>query len=378
MKVSHVAHVKIAGQPTTYCAWPWMGGMHNFGGGEITVAFLEGPSRYESDEDVNHYKVESRSKAILRRSLDHGETWPEDLQVVIFDNSVPLERLIPEGKAERPAIDMSRPESILYCGRSLVSGQQSSQAVWIPPQNQFLRPVTFIVRSPDKGATWEKSPIVIAPFQLDHIWGFTQYLKMPDGSLLHPLIGCKHPDYHRHTYRPVLYKSTDDGLNWYPGPTIWKDPQDEIFCSYPRLVLLPSGRLLCTLGFWEDPQARVRWMGLTHSDDGGLTWSEPARIGWWGVSPYPLRLRDGRIVLIYAWRLHEPYGIRGRLSEDDGQTWSEEFIIRDYGASPDLGYPVATELDDGRIFTAYYFNVEEDGGFGGGPRHIAGSVFKIE
>ena len=35
MKVSHVAHVKIVGQPTTYCVWPWMGGMNSFAYGKI-------------------------------------------------------------------------------------------------------------------------------------------------------------------------------------------------------------------------------------------------------------------------------------------------------------------------------------------------------
>jgi hypothetical protein len=38
---------------------------------------------------------------------------------------------------------------------------------------------------------------------------------------------------------------------------------------------------------------------------------------------------------------------------------------------------VVTELDDGRIFTAYYFNVEDDVHLRGGRRFIGGSFFRI-
>jgi hypothetical protein len=51
------------------------------------------------------------------------------------------------------------------------------------------------------------------------------------------------------------------------------------------------------------------------------------------------------------------------VSEDDGATWSAEAILGDYGG--DLSYPVATQLDDGRIFTAY------------GTSHILGSFFRL-
>ena len=57
-------------------------------------------------------------------------------------------------------------------------------------------------------------------------------------------------------------------------------------------------------------------------------------------------------------------------------TWSEEFVLRDDGSCDDLGYNVATQLPDGRIFTAYYFT-QEDGNAFGGSRHIAGTFFRL-
>ena len=88
-----------------------------------------------------------------------------------------------------------------------------------------------------------------------------------------------------------------------------------------------------------------------------------------------MRLQDGRIVVLFA-RRKPPTGIGLIVSEDEGATWSAEAIVRDDGSGSDLGYPVATQLDDGRIFTAYYF-MEDDGNGFGGTRHIAGSFFRL-
>ena len=75
-------------------------------------------------------------------------------------------------------------------------------------------------------------------------------------------------------------------------------------------------------------------------------------------------------------RRKAPFGIGLIVSEDDGDSWSAEGIVRADASDWDLGYPVATELDDGRIFTAYYY-MEKDGVNFGGARHIAGSFFRL-
>ena len=78
-------------------------------------------------------------------------------------------------------------------------------------------------------------------------------------------------------------------------------------------------------------------------------------------SPAALVTRDGRIVIVFG-RRRPPYGIGGVISDDLGETWSQEFVLRDDGASGDCGYPVITELDDDRIFTAYYIAVADSTG----------------
>jgi hypothetical protein len=89
-----------------------------------------------------------------------------------------------------------------------------------------------------------------------------------------------------------------------------------------------------------------------------------------------MQLRDGRILVLFA-RRKAPFGIGGVVSEDEGQTWSQEFVLRDDANGTDLGYPVATELEDGRIFTAYYFTLDDGNKFGG-SRFIGGSFFRLK
>ena len=49
--------------------------------------------------------------------------------------------------------------------------------------------------------------------------------------------------------------------------------------------------------------------------------------------------------------------------------------VGDWG---DLGYPVCCQLEDGRIFTAYYMNNKDIGRLPvGGTRYIAVSTFRI-
>ena len=92
-------------------------------------------------------------------------------------------------------------------------------------------------------------------------------------------------------------------------------------------------------------------------------------------SPWPMRLRDGRTVVLFG-RRRPPHGIGLIVSEDDGNTWSQEIILRDDALSSDIGYPAATHLEDARIFTAYYYNTDP-GGEIGRPRLIAGTHFRL-
>ena len=71
-------------------------------------------------------------------------------------------------------------------------------------------------------------------------------------------------------------------------------------------------------------------------------------------------------------------GIGGTVSADGGKTWSHEFTLRDDGPIWDLGYPVGCELEDGRVFIAYYYTKPDGNKFGGKNwRYIASTSFRV-
>lgn len=94
--------------------------------------------------------------------------------------------------------------------------------------------------------------------------------------------------------------------------------------------------------------------------------------------------RNGRIIVLFARREYPARGGRGILSvvsDDLGETWSEEFVLRGDAYTWDCGYPVMIELEDGRFFAAYYFTSKD----GDVPvpeyavvRHIVGTFFQLD
>jgi hypothetical protein len=106
------------------------------------------------------------------------------------------------------------------------------------------------------------------------------------------------------------------------------------------------------------------WIDMYRSDDDGMTWkywSKPAPDtgAHNGNPPCLVKLRDGRLVLTYGYR-SAPYGIRARISNDEGKTWGNEIILRKDGGAWDLGYTRTVQRSDGKMLTVYYFNDHED------------------
>ncbi len=78
-----------------------------------------------------------------------------------------------------------------------------------------------------------------------------------------------------------------------------------------------------------------------------------------GNPPFLVKLKDGRLAITYGFR-SEPYGIRARLSSDEGKSWSDEMTLRSGGGTWDLGYTRTVQRPDGKLVTVYYFNDHKD------------------
>lgn len=380
-RLTGVEHVRLHGNRLTYCGHPRQGGIFYFGRGELAVLHNHAPCEYQKPSDVQHDfgGYHSRSVVLLQRSTDGGRTWPGESEVEVWNEAAPAEErrrfLLAAFTTPRESIDLSRPESIVMFPRTFFG----------PIRYGAYEMIAFALRSRDKGRTWEKIPTLLLPPP-------GCYSATPDNTpvvrvgdtLLFPMRtfgGQNGVD---------LYASTDSGLSWNYRTHICEPHH------YPALVQLSSGRIQC----YNYP------LGMCYSDDAGKTWSKRQLIQPPGPSPWlpqdtvyeeelahrspaPLVLRDGRILLFFARRVSARRGMGVIVSEDGGKSWSPDLIIRDdAGASAktkvggaamdysDIGYPLAVELEDGRIFTAYYYLLPDGNSFGG-PRFIAGSFFRL-
>lgn len=401
--IKDLEHSIIHYDPSTYCGHPRMVAFEYFGKGEILVGHFHAPSYYQVYTDVRHVAYQSRAVCLFQRSMDGGKTWLKENEQVVLDR-VPFvanpDELMGRTSEKREQYDMFRPGSMFF-------SQNTSELH--PPVR------TFFFRSPDKGRTWEKVPTVISNpkgSKLSISRHNTPVIRMPDGKTL---LACFHvntvlniEDGRELLGETNIFASTDNGISWKYLSTPLVDPTGETSYGYEMLLLLPSGELQCYVLNSDKKTEAVNGIRnaicVTSSFDGGRTWTEGRAItgkggdvwknpGTQGIiyrSPWPVLLRDGRILVLFA-RRRMPTGIGGVISSDGGKTWSDEFVIRDDGKKwkdgqmnhevgdwGDLGYPVGCQLEDGRIFTAYYMNNKDVGRLPvGGTRYIAASTFRI-
>lgn len=408
-KIRNVENIRICGGKNVVCHWPLQGGIWYFGDDEILLGHIHAPCRYENPQEVTHMADGMRSRAVVRlqRSRDLGRTWPEEESQILYDFTLPqeeqrsvlhLDEYTPDSEPEREHIDLSQPDAIMAFG--FTHAEYIGKEYTDPKGNIFCPYIMWGFRSANRGHTWEKIPSIIWPNHTDSVHAVGNcYLKQEDGTLLAWLASTDHllerGGRRRRIIDSQVYMSVDNGVRWYYVSEIYSDPHRRVSGAYSRIMKLPSGRLLCTLGMWMSRSPNdVRWISLNHSDDGGLSWSEPRRINRWGISPYPVLLKDGRIIIIYARRHPNAYGMFCMVSEDEGRTWSDEVILRkdtmpSMGVAVDNsairvrkvadgGYPVAVQLRDGKIFTAYYYQLDEkDVPWPGGRKFIAGTFFDL-
>jgi len=379
--IGDVRHIKVCYSKNTFCGWPRQCGIANFGNGEIVLLHHHAPSSYKTSQDIGHEAVHARSVVLLQRSLDNGETWGDDNEVVVWRSDATKEerdKLLFHGKPVA-RLDMSKPGAMFYF-HSTAHGGFAEKLFKV-----------FVLRSIDKGLTWDTP---IATLALPS-WTARGGLKdnhppvhLGDGSWL---VAATVDD------EVCIYRSRADGASWEYLARMAPRPATGRY-TYAGLILLPDGTVQGYTLHIQQPGSDKAVRGLvnaicmTESRDGGRAWGplrpivHPGGDSVWGPtsgagggtyfyrSPWPIRLRDGKILVLFAQR-QPPYGIGVVVSSDGGKTWSDEFALRKDGVCWDLGYPVATQLDDGRVFTAYYYTSE--GSYSDAVRFIAGTFFRV-
>ena len=338
-----VQHVKVYYEPGMFGGWPANHGIWSWGD-EILVGFSKG--YYKDLGDRHHIDREKPELHMLARSLDGGETWTvEDpgakgylLTEGGFLHGVPRPDVaIPEMKECEGGIDFTHPDFVMAV-RTNSTGAGISRFFY----------------SYDRGHTWA-GPFRLPNFGAPGIAARTDYIVNGENDSMLFLTAAKA---NGEEGRLLCVRTTDGGKTW--KLVSWIGPEPKGFEIMPASVRLSETDILVAGRNREGPR---RWISAYLSKDNGETWeqlADPVDDSGIGNPPAMIKLKDGRICLIYGFR-GEPYSIRARLSSDGGQTWSDDYVLRDDGASRDIGYPRVVQRPDGKVVAVYYFTDPKTG-----------------
>lgn len=227
------------------------------------------------------------------------------------------------------------------------SGGVLDQYPTIPEEHS--RGGSFVRVSHDGGMTWGET--VQVPVSAPH-----GPILRKDGSLLY--LGKEM--YARDGLEKdcvAAYESRDCGSTWERLCVL--DKQDDVpwvWYDEPHAIELDDGRILGSVRWEGSLDAPHPVMHQTYSADGGRTWSAivPTSIaGSWHTPPHLFRHSSGALIQTFG-RREVPFGERAVVSYDNGESWTDEYILNDSGKTMDLGYAATTELTDGSLLTVYY------------------------
>ncbi len=205
----------------------------------------------------------------------------------------------------------------------------------------------FMLRSTDQGKTWSEKYSI----PMNNVHG---HIVLSDGSLfLHGKARGVQVAATTHSNDVVAVRSTDDGLTWQEIHRIaWgKCPGFDLRYWHELTSIQADDGTIITHIRMEDPQLPIGTWQITSTDQ-GRSWSEPRFITR-GFPAHLLKLQDGRLLTSYGYR-DKISGNRARISSDNGQTWSDEYILSDGSPTGDLGYPSTAQFADGSLFTLWY------------------------
>lgn len=372
-RASAAEHSTVFRNDGEFCGWPFYCGLWRVANGDLVAGFKRIANAYGAQSDVSHENLTfRRGDLYLIRSSDNGASWSADTLTHVHRLDITADEILAQGarnyESEGP-LDFESPDTLIMTG---------AVPAFLKPDSQ-----AWLRASTDGGRTWRRH-ILLPMGGLPSLSGNGSSMVRSDGM---NLIGLAMTTEGGWVNRPLVYASRD-GVAWRflsfitpmgnEGSAVSDRSGPFIFGAirqfYPRLIELQDGSILAAIRFQREAR-EVIWTDVYRSRDGGLTWSFLSRVTDWGAPGDLVQMRDGRVVCVYGYRVR-PFGIRARVSEDGGESWGGEIILRDDGGSWDLGYPRVIEHEPGRLLCVYYMNTADDPiQLDGGVRHIAQTIF---
>jgi hypothetical protein len=333
-------HVVVYHEPGRFGGWPANHGIWIWEN-EILVGFSRG---YYKDLGPTRHAIdrEKPEEHVLARSLDGGATWTIEepaRQGVLLPSSKRMHGVFPPGLKPREWIDC--PGDINFTHPDF--------AMTLRMEDNHVGPSCFYC-SYDRGRSW-KGPFRFPNLGTEGIAARTDYIVEDSRTCLVFLTAGKS---NQKEGRPLCARTTDGGKTWQLQG--WIAPQQPGYAIMPATVRL-SGEGLLSAVRYREPNNGLSWIDAYRSLDNGKTWSflnRPVPDTGEGNPASLIRLHDGRLCLVWGQRKN-PFGIRAKLSADEGKTWSRDYVLRADGQSRDVGYPRTVQRPDGKVVTVYYF-----------------------
>jgi hypothetical protein len=321
---------RFGGWPANRGVWTW--------GNEILVGFEAG---YFKDKAQGHAIDYTRpAEHVLARSLDGGETWTIEKPAGLKPPPSIKVAGVPTAEGGKEPVDCPGGIDFTSLGFALTARMADIN----------IGPSRFYVSS-DRGKNWI-GPYRIPDFSQKGIAARTDYLVNGKHDLTMFLTAAKS---NGKEGRVICVRTHDGGKNWDFVSFIGPEPEGDDYAIMPSSVRLSKSRIVTAI-------RHRNFIDLYRSEDDGKTWrfvTRPAPDTGGGNPPSMVHLKDGRLAMTYGYR-SPPFGIRARLSGDEGDSWSGEADLRSDGGAWDLGYTRTMQRPDGKMVTVYYFNDAKD------------------
>ena len=326
---------RFAGWPANHGIWCW--------GNEVLVGFSRG---YHKDLGEGRHNIDrdKPEEYLLARSLDGGATWTTEFpQTKGF--------LVPRGKflhgTEIPGVpipplrDCTEAVNLNHPDFAMALHMENKDGSGGPSRFEF---------SYDRGHSWQ-GPFRLPRMGTKGLAARTDYIVDGQYDAMFFLTAAKSTGGEGR----VMCAKTSDGCRSFEFLS-WIGDEIAGYEIMPSSVRISPNHLLTTTRVRE-PNSGPSWIDAYESRDNGRSWkylNRPVADTGEGNPPSTIRLADGRICLTYGYRA-APFRMCAKLSADNGQTWSDEILLRGNGGGRDIGYPCSIQCGNGNIVSVYYF-----------------------